>query len=98
MWTKNNPRTGLWETLFYNISVRNLKMNYLSIFFGDLFLMERKWRPIVTFDPTLDDLQDGVEDQDRVLDHQDQSVCRVRIHVQRIDPQLTDLKINYIIS
>jgi hypothetical protein len=73
-------------------------MNYLSIFFGNLFLMERKWRPIVTFDPTLDDLQDGVEDQDRVLDHKDQSVCRVRIHVQRIDPQLTDLKINYIIS
>jgi hypothetical protein len=60
--------------------------------------MERKWRPIVTFDPTLDGLEDQVEDQDRVLDHRDKSVCRVRIHVQRIDPQLADLKINSIIS
>ncbi len=60
--------------------------------------MERKWRPIVTFDPTLDGLQDGVEDQDRVLDHRDESVRRVRINVQRIDPQLTDLKIDSILS
>ncbi len=64
MWTKNNPRFGLWETLFYNISVRNLKMVYLPIFFGDLFLMERKWIPIGTFHPSLDGLEDQVEDQD----------------------------------
>jgi hypothetical protein len=73
-------------------------MVYLSIFFGDLFLMERKWIPIGTFDPSLDGLEDGVEDQDRVIDHQDESVCRVRIHVQRINPQLADLKINSILS
>ena len=73
-------------------------MVYLSVFFGDFCLIEQNRRHIVTFDPTFNGLKDGVEDQDGVLDHRDESVRRVRIHVQRIDPQLADLKINSILS
>ncbi len=73
-------------------------MVYLSFFFGDFCLIKRKWRHIVTFYPTFNGLEDRVEDQDRVLDHGDESVRRIQIHVQRIDPQLADLKINSILS
>ncbi len=73
-------------------------MVYLSVFFGVFCLIEQKRRHIVTFDQTFNGLEDGVEDQDRVLDHRDENVRRVRIHVQRIDPQLADLKINSILS